>query len=60
MSVYITPFACYRGVKEHQLPYTAIWRIKWQMFETWLSEHDEVNATKLAQNVVKLFQGKRG
>ena len=33
------------------------------MFETWLFEHgheDEVNVTKPAQNVVKLFQAKSG
>ena len=43
--------AYYRGVREHQLAHEALGHIKWQMFETWLSEHgpeDEVNATKPA------------
>ena len=50
--------AHYRAVRGHQLTCEALWRTKWQLFESWLADkglQTDAHITNLAQKVSDLF-----
>ena len=53
--------ACYRAVRGHQLTYEALWRIKWDMFKSWLQEQklsEEIDVSNFAESIALSFQNK--
>lgn len=50
--------AYYRAVRAHKLTYEALWHIKWDLFEAWLSANNRSHASnvrRLAENVAQVF-----